>query len=188
MIATCFGNTNTGGFAEAIVYGADHGAHISSNSWGYTSPEVFGQAELDAIDYYNTKNGIVVFAAGNDDSEADYYPGFYDGTVAVAAVENNGVRTWFSNYGDWIEIAAPGVSVYSTKTGDAYGTSSGTSMACPHVVGVLALGKAADPFATVAELLDCAYATAVDVDARNGAYAGLLGAGRRRERTTCPST
>ncbi|KAH8062750.1 serine-type endopeptidase [Aureococcus anophagefferens] len=89
----------------------------------------------DAIDYYNAKNGIVVFAAGNQNSASDYYPAYYDGTIAVAAVTDAGVRASFSNYGDWIEISAPGVSVYSTQLGTAYGYASGTSMACPHVAG-----------------------------------------------------
>ena len=177
MISVGFGATNTGGFAEALVYGADNGAQISSNSWGYTSPGVYGQAELDAIDYYNTKDGIVVFAAGNDNSDADYYPGYYDGTVAVAAVDTAGVRASFSNYGDWIEISAPGVDVYSTMSGGDYGHASGTSMACPHVAGVLALGKAVDPSRSKDDLLFCAFTTAQDVDPINGDYAGKLGAG-----------
>merc|ERR1719155_303355 len=145
MISVGFGKTATGGFAEALLYGADMGAQISSNSWGYTSPGFVSQAILDAIDYYNAVNGIVVFAAGNSNSEADYYPAFYSGTVAVSAVEDDGVRASFSNYGDWIEISAPGVSVYSTMLGTSYGYASGTSMACPHIAGVLALGKSFSP-------------------------------------------
>jgi hypothetical protein len=135
------------------------------------------QAILDAIDYYNAVNGIVVFAAGNSNSELDYYPGFYSATVAVSAVEDNGVRASFSNYGDWIEISAPGVSVYSTMMGTSYGYASGTSMACPHIAGVLALGKSFSPTIANDVLLDCLYNTAMDIDPDNGAYAGKLGAG-----------
>jgi len=180
------------------------GAQISSNSWGdtrrprrfsrdfdrendqillptclvgYTGPGYIAQSIKDAIDYYNAKNGIVVFAAGNQNSASDYYPAYYDGTIAVAAVTDAGVRASFSNYGDWIEISAPGVSVYSTQLGTAYGYASGTSMACPHVAGVLALGLSVAPDATKDELLACMYETAKDVDGSNGAYAGKLGAG-----------
>ncbi|KAK7242420.1 serine-type endopeptidase [Aureococcus anophagefferens] len=181
MISVAFGKTAVDGFAEALVYGADMGAQISSNSWGYTGagprPGYIAQNIKDAIDYYNTKNGIVVFAAGNSNSEADYYPGYYDGTIAVSAVADNGVRASFSNYGDWIEISAPGVSVYSTMLGTSYGYASGTSMACPHVAGVLALGMAHGPGLSKDELLECMYSTAMDIDADNGAYAGKLGAG-----------
>ena len=50
MTSVGFGATNTGGFAEALIYGADNGARISSNSWGYTSAGVYDQSVLDAID------------------------------------------------------------------------------------------------------------------------------------------
>ena len=86
MISLGFGDSNTGGFAEALVYGADNGAQISSNSWGYTSPEFYEQAVLDAIDYYNSAGGIVVFAAGNDNSQACHYPGCYEGVVGLSLI------------------------------------------------------------------------------------------------------
>ena len=49
----------------------------------------------------------MVFAAGNDNSNADYYPAYYDKTIAVAATDNDGNRAYFSNYGDWVDISAP---------------------------------------------------------------------------------
>ena len=178
MISLGFGDSNTGGFAEALVYGADNGAQISSNSWGYTAPDVYEQAVLDAIDYYNDMGGIVVFAAGNSNSEACYYPGCYDGVVGVAALDNGGTRASFSNYGEWIDISAPGVDVMSTMTDEGYGTASGTSMACPHVAGILALGKSANPNASQAELLHCLYDTAADIASENTpAMEGKLGKG-----------
>ncbi len=183
MISVGFGDTSVGGFAEALVYGADNGAHVSSNSWGYTAPGAYEQTVLDAIDYYNARvtagvaDGTVVFAAGNQASSSDYYPGFYDGTVAVAAVDTSMIAAGFTNYGDWIDISAPGVSVYSTMTGDGYGYASGTSMACPHVAGILALGKSVDFFASREKLLNCMTSTAHNIDPINGAKAGLLGAG-----------
>ncbi|KAH8078788.1 serine-type endopeptidase [Aureococcus anophagefferens] len=136
---------------------------------GYTGPGYIAQNIKDAIDYYNAKSGIVVFAAGNSNSEADYYPAF--------AIPHSGLRASFSNYGDWIEISAPGVSVYSTMLGTSYGYASGTSMACPHIAGVLALGKAVAPSMPNSDLLGCMYSSAEDVDGSNGAYAGKLGAG-----------
>ena len=151
--------------------------------WGYTSPDYYEQVVLDAIDYYNSAGGIVVFAAGNDNSESCYYPGCYDGVVGVAALDDSGVRASFSNYGDWVDISAPGHPVLSTViTGEGsvdsnYAWYSGTSMACPHVAGVLALGLALAPHLTSAELVSCLTSTATNVDSINGGYAGKLGAG-----------
>ena len=142
MTSVVFGQTSVSGFAEALAYGADNGAQISSNSWGYTAPGVYDQVILDAIDYYNDVGGMVVFAAGNDGTDEDWYPAYHDGAVAVAALDDDGVRASFTCYGSWIDISAPGVEVVSTITvsDGSYGYMSGTSMACPHVSGVLAIG------------------------------------------------
>jgi len=178
MIGLGFG-ASTGGFAASIVYAANNGAHVSSNSWGYTAPGAYEQAVLAAIDYFNSKDGIVVFAAGNDNSASNYYPGFYSGSVAVAATSSNKKGASFTNYGDWIDIAAPGVSIYSTMLNNGYGYSSGTSMACPHVAGVLALGKSRDFGASRDKLLGCMTSTAMNIDSvqSNNKYKGNLGAG-----------
>ncbi|KAK7249486.1 serine-type endopeptidase [Aureococcus anophagefferens] len=93
---------------------------ISSNSWGYTNPGVFS-SPCSTPSTTTTRRAASSPSPGNQNSESAYYPGYYEGAVAVAAVKNSGVRADFSNYGDWIEIAAPGVSVYSTLTGSTYG-------------------------------------------------------------------
>ena len=98
------------------------------------------------IDYFNANanggaisdGGLVVFAAGNANDNGQWYPGAYPGTVAVAAVQNSHQPASFTNFGDWIDIAAPGVGIYSTLV-NGYGTMSGTSTACPMVSGVLGL-------------------------------------------------
>ena len=158
MTSVVFGQTSVSGFAEALAYGADNGAQISSNSWGYTAPGVYDQVILDAIDYYNDVGGMVVFAAGNDGTDEDWYPAYHDGAVAVAALDDDGARASFTCYGSWIDISAPGVDVVSTVTvsDGSYGYMSGTSMACPHVSGVLALGLSYHPTASRNELLACA--------------------------------
>ena len=182
MILTTFGKFGTGGFAEAIVYGADNGAAISSNSWGYTRPGIKGQDELDAIDYFNTHGGggvsdggIVVFAAGNDGTDDEWYPAYYGGpnedlatnspdpyggAVAVAATDDRLNRASFSNYGQWVDIAAPGVDILSTVLGGEYRTKSGTSMACPMVSGILALFMSHAPKQNRRTYLECLYSTA----------------------------
>lgn len=84
------------------------------------------------------KGGLVVFAAGNENIPYGC-PGNYDPCVAVGSVTMSGNRSSFSNYGDWVDICAPGSSIISTQPNGGYATFSGTSMACPHVSGVAAL-------------------------------------------------
>lgn len=88
------------------------------------------------------KGGLVVFAAGNDNL-ANGAPANYEPVVAVAALTSNGSKASYSNYGDFVDLAAPGSNIYSTLPGGTYGNMSGTSMACPHVSGVAALVVAA---------------------------------------------
>ncbi len=165
------GSTTGGNSAAALKWGADNGAVISQNSWGYVydtdgdgefSPEELervknakvGAADKQAIDYFikyagcdnngnqlptsPMKGGVVFFAAGND-ALYNAAPGNYSAVVAVGSISSDGKRSSFSNYGDWVDIAAPGSGIYSTMPGNAYGDMSGTSMACPHVSGVAAL-------------------------------------------------
>ena len=83
------------------------------------------------------KGGVVIFAAGNDGC-AYGWPAMYDKVIAVGAVKPDGYRASFSNYGEWVDICAPGSSIYSTVPG-GYRYLDGTSMACPMVSGVAAL-------------------------------------------------
>lgn len=84
------------------------------------------------------KGGIMFFAAGNDGISHSVFASHPD-VVMVAAIDKTGARASFSNYGDWVDLCAPGVSILSTVPGGEYATMSGTSMACPHVSGVAAL-------------------------------------------------
>ncbi len=84
------------------------------------------------------KGGLVVFAAGNENI-TNGAPANYEPVIAVGAITSDGSKAYYSNYGDFVDIAAPGSSIYSTKVGGQYGSLSGTSMACPHVSGVAAL-------------------------------------------------
>ena len=165
------GTTDQAPAATAIKYGADNGAVISQNSWGY-SFDRNGDGELTgdeltnalnsrisasdkaAVDYFvkyagcdnsgnqlpgsPMKGGVVIFAAGND-GVANGAPAEYEGVVAVGAVTPDGSRASFSNYGEWVDICAPGTSILSTIPDNQYDFSQGTSMACPHVSGVAAL-------------------------------------------------
>ncbi len=154
MSCAVFGNSNTGGFATSYIYAADNGSVISQNSWGYTSPNVYEQAVLDAIDYFIAEagtdengiqngpmaGGLVIFAAGNSGTDDLWYPGYYEPIIAVAGTDHNDNSYNNSNRGAWVDIAAPAVNIFSTIPDNNYtGGYTGTSMACPHVSGVAAL-------------------------------------------------
>ncbi len=145
-------------FAEAIVYGADNGAVISQNSWGYNTENYYEPEVLEAIRYFVAeagqyegspmKGGVLFFAAGNTGLEQNKYPGAFDEVIAVSALGPSGLPSYYTTYGEWVDIAAPGGDmrnfdqeggILSTLINNNYGYMEGTSMACPHVSGVAAL-------------------------------------------------
>jgi subtilisin family serine protease len=188
--------------AASYVYAADNGAVISQNSWSYTVPNLFEQSVIDAIDYFIAeagvdsngnqtgpmKGGIVIFSSGNENSEGSYYPAYYERVLAVAATNHSDVRSYYSNYGTWVDIAAPGGEtnsvaergVLSTLPDNEYGYLQGTSMACPHVSGVaaLVLSKYGRSGFNPDGLRRRLTSTSQDISAKNGAYATKLGSGR----------
>ncbi len=154
MSCQVFNHSASGGFAAAIIYAADNGACICQNSWGYTGPDYYERDVLDAIDYFNSNGGgesllggITIFAAGNGNRDGNWYPACYSGSFSVAATNNKDVKTFYSNYGNWVDVSAPGGEtradiargVLSTLSNGTHGFLQGTSMACPHVSGVAAL-------------------------------------------------
>ncbi|PWA11030.1 S8 family serine peptidase [Flavobacterium laiguense] len=193
MSLQCLGG---GGFERSYIFAADNGAVISQNSWGYTSPGNFDESVKDAINYFVAeagdypnspmKGGIVIFAAGNSNSDSDWYPGHYENTLSVSSIGPNWIKASYSNYGTWVDIAAPGGEtslgakngVLSTLPKSQYGFYQGTSMACPHVSGIAALALANRKSQLTPELLRSKLLTGVvDIDIHNPEYVGKLGSG-----------
>ncbi|MEJ5197500.1 MAG: S8 family serine peptidase, partial [Anaerolineae bacterium] len=138
-----------------IRYAADHGAKVINLSLGGTTPST---ALLDAIRYALSKGALVIAAAGNNGSSAPFYPAYYDEVMAVSATDEYDEYWTISNYGSWIDVAAPGSSIWSTywttSNPNAYGFMSGTSMAAPHVSGLAALIWSVNPSLSPAEVRD----------------------------------
>lgn len=134
----------------AYLYAAAKGARVMSMS--YFSDRV-SQAERDAIDYCWNQGVLPVAAAGNSNSVIPFYPGAYENTLCVGAVNGNINRAGFSNFGSWVDVAAPGVSLATPSNGGGYTTGfGGTSGATPHVAGLATLLFGARPSATAAEV------------------------------------
>ena len=122
--------------AQAIAHAVDAGARIINLSWGgYTYSEIL----KDAVAYASSKRVMVIAAAGNDNTNQPFYPAAYAGAIAVAATDQSDQRASFSNWGERIDVSAPGTNLLSTLPGDKYGYWFGTSMSTAHVSGVAAL-------------------------------------------------
>ena len=197
MSCQVFTSSSNGGFHIAPVWAADNGAAISQNSWGYTSANYYEQNVLDAIDYFNVNGGgdvmnggITIFAAGNSNSSSNFYPAYYSGALSVAGTNNQDQKSWYSNYGSWIDISAPGGEtnsvaargVRSTITGSSYDFYQGTSMACPHVSGVAALllsyAERNSLIPDNSEVWDLLVENVDNHYPQNPSYSGQLGSGR----------
>jgi hypothetical protein len=135
--------------ASAIAHATEQGADVISMSWGdYVDSRLIRRAIVDA---YNA-GVLLVAAAGNDATNEKSYPAAYDEVIAVTATDRFDNHASFSNFGSWIELSAPGVSIYSTLLNGGFGYKSGTSMAAPHVSGVAALVWSVYPYKTRDEL------------------------------------
>ena len=152
---------------EAINKCAEEGANIVSMSLGGS----FSQARQNAIDYHTeNSNMLFVAAAGNNGNSQNFYPASHESVISVAAVDSNKNKASFSQFNNQVELAAPGVGVWSTWLLGDYNQISGTSMACPHVSGVAALLWSHHPDKTNAEIRAAMQQTAEDL--------GVTGRGR----------
>lgn len=159
---------DTGDVYSAIVWAADHGAVLLNNSWNssYDSidkvPDTTPYYYRTVIDYFVNhagtdsngnqtgpmKGGVVFFSAGNKEWNKSQ-PSMYEKVIAVGATGPAGESSAYTNYGDWVDICAPGGNyspyssynaiIYSTVSGNGYAQMQGTSQAAPMATGVAAL-------------------------------------------------
>mmetsp|Transcript_23241 Transcript_23241/g.25888 ORF Transcript_23241/g.25888 Transcript_23241/m.25888 type:complete len:585 (-) Transcript_23241:98-1852(-) len=128
----------------------DGGAQIISMSLG--GPESVPYEQQAYKDLYEKFNIVTVAASGNTGGYDFLYPAAYDHVISVASVNRYGSRSTFSTRNSKVNVAAPGESILSTWENGSYATVSGTSMACPHVSGVVALMLSSNPSATPAQI------------------------------------
>jgi len=151
---------------EAIKYAADNGADIISMSFGTYA---YNESFEDAVNYAYEKGVFMCASAGNDNINSKRYPAAFENVTAVAATNDTDGKMYhyiaklgawvISNYGDWVDVVAPGQEIYSTFPSydcdvTPYGFAkyydylSGTSLAVPHVAGLAALLLSKDPLLT----------------------------------------
>ena len=162
------GNGWAADVADGIAWAADHGAKVVNLSLGN---EFYSPVIRDAVGYAQSRDAVVVAAAGNECSSQPFYPAAYPGVVAVTATDHDGRfagpptysceppplgrAQGFSNSGPWISLAAPGKGITSTLAGEGeqYGTVEGTSFSAPIVVGVAVLVRAQQPGLTQSQVV-----------------------------------
>jgi thermitase len=186
----------------AIRFAVDNGARVINASWGSDVPD----ADLyNAIAYADQKGVVFVTAAGNDGIDGDAHPTYpaayhLPNVLVVAAIDPSGNLASFSNYGrKSVDLAAPGVSIYSTYPPRRYGLLSGTSMAVPYVTGVVSLLVGLHPDWTAEQIVQQVLATVKPLPSLAGKTAtggivdaaqalGVAGSGPHGDRYLTPSS
>lgn len=122
---------------EGILYSAINGAHVINCSFGSDFRSSFGE---DVVNFATQLGSVVVGAAGNSNNDVSFYPAAFDNVLSVASVvTGSGVKSSFSSFGYYVDVASTGTGILSTVFNGQYALNSGTSMASPVVAGLVAL-------------------------------------------------
>jgi subtilisin family serine protease len=135
------GVANYSDIAAAVNYAAAKGAQVINISLGGYADSATLRAAIEAA----SNTAVIVGGAGNDNVSTAFYPAAYSNVLAVASTTSSDTKAPFSDYGSWVDVAAPGVAISTTFSGGDYGTSEGTSLSAPLVAGLAGLIKSAHP-------------------------------------------
>jgi serine protease len=160
--------------ANAVIWAVDNGARVINMS--IAGPDSL--AVQWAIQYARDRDVVVVAAAGNSGpGQVTEYPAGYASVIAVGATDRNNSVAGFSTRGPHLDLAAPGIDVFSTWNGSGYAYDDGTSMAAPHVAAAAAIVRGVHPEYGAAQVCTQLVRTALDVGASgfdNAAGHGLI--------------
>ncbi len=165
------GYAYTSHIAKGLIWAADNGADVANISYNIHSSSTIASA----ADYFRSKGGLVVVSAGNGGSELDCSD--QTNLIVVSATGKSDNLANFSDYGQCVDISAPGVSIYTTNKNGGYSTSNGTSFSAPVTAGVIALLKAHKPSASKSDI-ENAIKQSADNSVHAGNYSKEFGYGR----------
>jgi subtilisin family serine protease len=168
------GSGNESHCAAGIIWATDHGADVISMSLQYYGGS---QTLKNAVNYAANRGVLLVAATGNDLGNIVAYPARYANCLAVAGTDQRDRWPSYSNYGNEVDLAAPGSNIYSLLLSGASATpASGTSFAAPHVAGAAALMWSYNHSLSAEQVADMLVGTAKDVQA--GGWDPKSGSGR----------
>jgi len=162
---------------KGIKYAIKAGADIIICSWGinHISPE-----ESKILQEADEKGILIVASAGNFPEEREQFPAAYKPVLAVAALNQKNLKIEKSNYGQFVDLSAPGINIRSTSalSDTGYENREGTSFAVPMVAAAAALVKIEHPSYSAKQVEACLKSSAEAIDITNPKYSGKLGAGK----------
>ena len=133
------GYAYTSDIANGIVWAADNGAQVANISYDVSGSFT---VQNEAV-YMQERGGVVVVSSGNMGGDRGFVPS--TALISVGATDSNDVRALFSSYGEYLDLVAPGVGIYTTRSGGEYSTPAGTSFSSPIVAAVAALMISVNP-------------------------------------------
>ena len=144
--------------ASGLTWAADHGARIANMSFQGVQTS---SAIQSSANYMKSKGGVVFASAGNNAKDEGYAP--TTSMISVSATNSGDSRPYWSSYGSYVTLSAPGENIWTTSRGGSYGAWNGTSFSSPLAAGVGALVLAANPSLTSAQVESILTSTAKDI-------------------------